>query len=1069
MNRKLFRERPEFESMESMILLSTVSITGRSGDAEVAEFEAKRHSILLSGTVNGTYSLRGAPGPVKTVSAKGSIAPLGKVTLKGSIQLTGPNLGGSVKISTKQGKVFAKLSASGIGGPLYYQITRGTGKLAGVSGTGEAVITIVPRKGGRPDHGTLTITFTTAATAIVPTVTSETPASNATAVAITSSVTATFNEAVQSGTIGFTLASSSGIGVAGILVYSSSNNTLILTPSAALAYSTTYTATISAAQSSSGVPMTAPVTWSFTTVALRVPSVRSETPAPSTTGVAVSSPVSAVFNEAVQSGTITFTLTSSTGSAVAATVAYNSSTNTATLTPSAALAYATTYTANVSGAKDTAGDPMSGPVTWSFTTDAEQPAVTAESPATGDTGVAVSSPVSAVFNEDVQSGTITFTLTSSSGPAVVGSLSYDSATNTATFTPNAALASNTAYTASITGAKDTAGDPISGPFTWTFTTEPATGTTYWVSNSGSDSNSGSEASPWLTLQAAVNKLAAGDTLNVEAGTYAGFSVGYSTSVLAGTSTSPITVQAAPGTTAGTVIIDSQNPDRACAIDLEPGCNYWTISGLSVINSNSQFAAEGIYITSNHVNILDCTINGDGNDMNYCILTSGSYLTIQGNDCSKATGTGLYGHGIYCSNSSKGVNITNIYIIGNTIYSCSEHGLQVNGDSTGIEAATNCIIEGNTIYNITAGSGMNLDAVQNSTISNNLIYNYTVYGIVLFSDSTQYATNNIIVNNSIYHGTTGNYVALAIGADTDADTDNTVLNNILLGASSYGNDGTAIAVNSESIPGLVSNYNVVGTTNAEATFSVNAGISSESWASWKSGTGQDENSVVGSLSALFVNYSSNNYQEAAGSPSIGAGTSTDAPRTDILGNPRPSSYGFDIGCFEYESSTSDSIMASKTPASGATKVAVSLPVTASGMLQLSPLPTTIQTITVTSNGPVWGSGGGSSNNVVIGFLPAATAVATSNGGTTSNQTGIKSSRTLSGGAGISMMAPQTMSLGTSQGVTQGRTLVCDKAVQAIVPESLLDMLSQDLILSNHKKSPGGSGLTHQISRGYGPVH
>ena len=749
MNRNMFRRRPEFESMESIFLLSAVSITGRSGVADVAESEAMRHSIMLSGTVRGTYSLRGRPGSAETVSARGSIAPLGKVTLRGSIPLTSPNGGGSVTISTRQGTVFAKLSENGIGSPLFYTITRGTGKLAGVSGTGEAVITIVPTKRGKPDRGTLTITFTTAAAAVVPTVSSETPASNATDVAITSAVTATFNETVQPVTIGFTL-------------------------------------------------------------------------------------------------------TSSSGSAVAGTVGYNSSTKIATFTPTAALAYGTVYTATVSGAKDGAGDPMSGPVTW------------------------------------------------------------------------------------------------------TFTTEPVTGTTYWVSSSGSDSNSGSEASPWLTLQSAVNKLTAGDTLNVLAGTYAGFSVGYSTPVLAGTSTGPITVQAAPGTAPGSVIIDSQNPDRACAIDLEPGCNYWTISGFSVINSNSQFTAEGLYITSSHVNILHCIITGDDNDMNYCILTSGSYLTIQDNTCSEATGTDLYGHGIYCGNSTEGINITNINLIGNTIYSCSEHGLQVNGDDTGIEAATNCIIEGNTIYNITAGSGMNLDAVQNSTISNNLIYNYTVYGIALFSDSTQYATNDIIVNNTIYHGTTGNYAALAIGEGTDADIDNTVLNNVLLGAGSY---GCAIIVNSESISGLVSNYNVVGTTSALATFSVNSDISSESWASWKSGTGQDANSIVVSLSSLFVNDSSNNFQEAAGSLSIGAGTSTDAPSTDILGNPRPSSYGYDIGCYEYEPSSSDSMVVSKSLVTGATKLAVSSPVTALGTPQLSPLTSTIQTITVTSDAPVWEIGRG----------------------------------------------------------------------------------------------------------------
>ena len=72
--------------------------------------------------------------------------------------------------------------------------------------------------------------------------------------------------------------------------------------------------------------------------------------------------MTATFNEAVQSSTISFTLTPSGGSPVAATLTYNSSNYTATLTPSSALAYNTTYTATVSGAKDSAGDPMSGAV-----------------------------------------------------------------------------------------------------------------------------------------------------------------------------------------------------------------------------------------------------------------------------------------------------------------------------------------------------------------------------------------------------------------------------------------------------------------------------------------------------------------------------------------------------------------------------------------------------------------------------------------------------------------------------------------------------------------------------------
>ena len=46
---------------------------------------------------------------------------------------------------------------------------------------------------------------------------------------------------------------------------------------------------------------------------------------------------------------------------------------------------------------------------------------------------------------------------------------YDAATRTATFTPTAALATSTAYTATVSGAKDAAGNTMA-PVTWSFTT-----------------------------------------------------------------------------------------------------------------------------------------------------------------------------------------------------------------------------------------------------------------------------------------------------------------------------------------------------------------------------------------------------------------------------------------------------------------------------------------------------------------------------------------------------------------------------------------------------------------------
>ena len=139
---------------------------------------------------------------------------------------------------------------------------------------------------------------------------SETPASGATGVAVSTTATATFNQAVVASTIDFTLKNSSGGSVGATVSYNSTTDTATLTPSSALAYNTTYTATVSGAQNSSGVGMASPFTWSFTTDA-KVPNVTSETPANGATDVAVSTTATATFNEAVQSSTISFTLTPS--------------------------------------------------------------------------------------------------------------------------------------------------------------------------------------------------------------------------------------------------------------------------------------------------------------------------------------------------------------------------------------------------------------------------------------------------------------------------------------------------------------------------------------------------------------------------------------------------------------------------------------------------------------------------------------------------------------------------------------------------------------------------------------
>jgi hypothetical protein len=83
---------------------------------------------------------------------------------------------------------------------------------------------------------------------------------------------------------------------------------------------------------------------------------------------------------------------------------------------------------------------------------------------------------------------------------VSGGTAYNAASQTVTFTPSAALAAGTTYTATVSGARDTAGN-LMAPTNWTFTTASATQPppgcpcTIWPSTaaptSGPDSDSGS--------------------------------------------------------------------------------------------------------------------------------------------------------------------------------------------------------------------------------------------------------------------------------------------------------------------------------------------------------------------------------------------------------------------------------------------------------------------------------------------------------------------------------------------------------------------------------------------------
>ncbi len=102
--------------------------------------------------------------------------------------------------------------------------------------------------------------------------------------------------------------------------------------------------------------------------------------------------------------------------------------------------------------------------------DTQAPTVTGWSPAQGSVNVTSSINVMATLSEPVQAASIAFSLRDANSVLVPATVTYDSATRTATLDPVADLSPSSSYTATLSAAADLAGNVLSGPVTWSFAT-----------------------------------------------------------------------------------------------------------------------------------------------------------------------------------------------------------------------------------------------------------------------------------------------------------------------------------------------------------------------------------------------------------------------------------------------------------------------------------------------------------------------------------------------------------------------------------------------------------------------
>lgn len=406
---------------------------------------------------------------------------------------------------------------------------------------------------------------------------------------------------------------------------------------------------------------------------------------------------------------------------------------------------------------------------------------------------------------------------------------------------------------------------------------PIFSATYYVSNSGNNSNNGESIdSAFATLQYAADNVLAGDSVLVLPGDYAGFDL----RGVDGTEVNPIVFKAL----GDSVRITDNNSRTDDGINLE-GPDWVVIDGFTVIG----VPRNGIrLVTAEHIVIKN----------NTCLNNSRGIFTgfvedvvIENNLCAYSWDE----HGIYHSNS--GDNPVIRYNICHHNNSC---GIHMNGDLSmgGDGLITGAIVEGNVVYENgdAGGSGINCSGVADSRIFNNLLYQNHASGISLYKGgSAQGSYNTKVYNNTIINASDSRWCVNIGDSTTTADT---LYNNILINLHSWHG---SIAVDEISQDEFYSDYNIV----IDA-LSRDGDASAISLSEWQ-GMGYDNHSMLADpMDDIFVDWGNGNYELLPNSQAVDSGTSAVSyiVTYDLNGISRPFGNEYDIGAYEYNPSGID---------------------------------------------------------------------------------------------------------------------------------------------------------------------
>jgi parallel beta-helix repeat protein len=382
------------------------------------------------------------------------------------------------------------------------------------------------------------------------------------------------------------------------------------------------------------------------------------------------------------------------------------------------------------------------------------------------------------------------------------------------------------------------------------TPSEANATTYYVAKTGSDNNSctaaQSTSSPKLTIKSGLSCLKAGDNLSIRKGTYNEVINTQSQSVPTGTSWSnPVTIAAYSGE------IVTLKPSSGLAIHIIGNSSKYLIFDRLVIDavnlSSSAVSFNGNFKSdAGHIRLTNCEIKNAGD--NGIIMTKGSNFNeilkcnIHHNGNNTDAGHLPIGHGIYVESSNNRIE-------GCELHHMTGFGIHVYNGYSGQRASDN-VVKNNLVYsnsrNDPFASGILIGSGDNNMAYNNVVYSQPVGIMVGYNSST----NSKVYNNTVYNNSID---GIQIRSSSSSAT---ITNN-----SAYDN-GTNIH-----------NYSN-GTT-----FTNNL-----------------------TTDPSFTNASAGDFTLRSGSAAINAGITLSQVSDDFRGIPRPQGGRFDIGAYEYSTTT-----------------------------------------------------------------------------------------------------------------------------------------------------------------------